>query len=147
GWIMVQRRRMDAGAGISAGRVVFSKGQGGNGMSRFVGLGRLGAVIAALSGVPASAAVVYVNSAAAGSAYGSSWANAYTDLGLAISAAGAGDEIWVARGTYRPAGAGGSRDATFALKTGVSLYGGFSGSETTREERDWVANPTVLSGD
>ncbi len=30
---------------------------------------------------------------------------------------------------------------------GVTLYGGFSGDETTLDERDWTRNLTVLSGD
>jgi hypothetical protein len=46
-------------------------------------------------------------------------------------------EVWVVQGTYYQ---------TVTLVYGKSLYGGFTGSETSREERDWVANPTILDG-
>ncbi len=36
---------------------------------------------------------------------------------------------------------------TFELKNGVAIYGGFVGNETTRIERNWETNLTVLSGD
>ena len=30
------------------------------------------------------------------------------------------------------------------MENTISLYGGFSGTETNRDQRDWLANPTVL---
>ncbi|MDY7076378.1 MAG: LamG-like jellyroll fold domain-containing protein, partial [Chloroflexota bacterium] len=56
------------------------------------------------------------------------------------------DEIWVAKGVYTPTNVAG-RDAAFYLQSGVELYGGFDGSETSREQRDWQTHVTVLSGD
>jgi hypothetical protein len=73
-----------------------------------------------------------------------SWAEACT-LQDALGTATSGTEIWVAAGMHLPAAA--DRTATFQLESGVAVYGGFAGSETAREERDWVANLTVLSGD
>ena len=37
---------------------------------------------------------------------------------------------------------------TFAVRNGISLYGGFLGisSETSLDDRDWEQNPTILSG-
>ncbi|MEK7395343.1 MAG: right-handed parallel beta-helix repeat-containing protein, partial [Candidatus Poribacteria bacterium] len=82
---------------------------------------------------------------------GSSWANANKYLQDALFNASSGDEIWVAKGTYYPdEGAGQTNDArasTFQLISGVSLYGGFFGNETSLSQRNWTNNPTILSGD
>ncbi len=77
---------------------------------------------------------------------GTSWANPFTDLQSALGAAQAGDQIWVAQGTYKPT-AGTDRAASFVLKDGVALYGGFAGTETALSQRDLVHDTTVLSGD
>jgi hypothetical protein len=53
----------------------------------------------------------------------------------------------VKEGVYRPAPPGGSRDDSFELPTGVAVYGGFSGVETCRFDRDPSTHPCVLSGD
>ncbi|MEM9923203.1 MAG: Calx-beta domain-containing protein [Cyanobacteria bacterium P01_D01_bin.50] len=89
-------------------------------------------------------AILYVNQNAAGSNNGSSWGNAYTDLQTAIADASSGDEIWVAKGTYKP---GISREDSFTLKNRVEIYGGFAGIETSREQRDFENNETILSGE
>jgi predicted outer membrane repeat protein len=96
--------------------------------------------------------VLYVDADATGSGNGSSWCNAYTSLQQAmLAAAGSGGtvtEIRVAQGTYKPAGAGGSRTASFVLIGGVSLRGGYAGCGQPDPD---AHNPslyiTTLSGD
>jgi len=97
--------------------------------------------------------VVYVDKNATGANNGTSWADAYSDLGDALQAITCG-EIWVAQGTYKPkfdefgnSSPADPRDKTFFLKSSVALYGGFSGTETSRAQRDWNAHPTILEGD
>ncbi len=73
-----------------------------------------------------------------------SWANA-CDLQYALnSVAVSGDALWVKQGTYKP---GSSRSDTFTLKNGVSLYGGFAGTETLLSQRNPATHVTILSGD
>ncbi|RPI86649.1 MAG: hypothetical protein EHM40_23555, partial [Chloroflexi bacterium] len=90
--------------------------------------------------------IYYVKVDAGGANNGSSWTDAYRDLQSALAAASYGDEIWVAAGTYKPT-AGTDRTVSFNLKNGVAIYGGFAGTETSRTQRDFETNLTVLSGD
>ncbi len=90
---------------------------------------------------------IYVDKNATGANTGVSWADAYTDLKTALTAAQAGDEIWVAEGVYKPAALGGGQTATFLIDKDLKLYGGFAGTECNLSERDIALHPTMLSGD
>ena len=90
--------------------------------------------------------IIYVNRSADGANTGDRWEDAYTDIQTALGSAVSGDEIWVAAETYKPT-TGTDRAISFMMRDGVSLYGGFAGDETSREQRDWTANKTTLSGD
>ncbi len=78
-----------------------------------------------------------------------SWATSTTNLQGAINASASGNEVWVAKGTYKPTSttAPTDRTASFAMKNGVAIYGGFAGGETLLTARNWPANPTLLSGE
>jgi predicted outer membrane repeat protein len=78
----------------------------------------------------------------------SSWGDA-CDLDEAMRRAISGSEIWAAGGNYTPIQRTSPDDpasATFYLAAGARLYGGFAGNETTLDQRDWQANPTILDG-
>ncbi len=98
-----------------------------------------------------------------GTGDGSSWAKAAGNIQTMIDKTIAGDEVWVAKGTYYPTTetiARDSRSRTFLVKSGISLYGGFAGTETALSKRLLsdldnngkvdsceLVNTTILSGD
>ncbi len=92
--------------------------------------------------------LVYVNTdSTAGSPDGKSWSTAYSSLQDGIDLAALyGADVWVAKGTYKPT-TGTDREVSFELKSGVTLYGGFTGNETSLNERDYNTNQTTLSGE
>ncbi len=101
--------------------------------------------------IPSSSVTIYVDSGAtAGLNDGSSWQDAFQDLQGALEMAATGDEIWVAAGVYAPTVDvydGNDPTRSFQMKNGVSINGGFSGNETTRDQRDWESNTTILGAD
>jgi len=104
--------------------------------------------------------ICYVKKDAKGSNNGENWQDALTELSTALEFAKAHQkeftekeplQIWVAGSanySYSPkVGDGVAIDkATFAMVKNVKIYGGFAGNETALKDRDWYANPTVLSG-
>ena len=79
--------------------------------------------------------VLVVKADATGNNDGTSWANAFNSLQSALAAAGTNgkNEIWIAAGTYTPHA--NDRDVVFAMKAGVSIYGGFAGTENATGDR------------
>ncbi len=92
-----------------------------------------------------SGAIIYVDAGQTGGT-GTSWATAYGDLQDALSAAVSGDEIWVKNGTYLPTN-GTDRNIFFQVPSGVKLYGGFIGTETSLAGWNPANSATILSGD
>lgn len=88
----------------------------------------------------------YVDTNATGNGSGDSWANAKTSLVTALSDANSDiTEIWVKQGLYRR---GNLVLHGFTVDVdGISIYGGFNGTETVLNERDVRVNETILSGD
>lgn len=88
---------------------------------------------------------------------GTSWATAKKDIQNAIDLAVEFDQVWVKAGVYYPNASPdmtatapvtlSSRDYYIKLKTGVSVYGGFNGTETALSEWNPTNNPTYIDGD
>ena len=110
-------------------------------------LGVLLVLCAALGTAMGSPGILHVKTGATGTGDCSNWANACTLQHALEDVASYGDEIWAATGVHTPTTTGTDRTASFELVSGVELYGGFVGSETSREQRDWESNITVLSAD
>lgn len=88
----------------------------------------------------------YVKSDGNDASAGTSWGTAFATVQQALTMAGMGTHIWVAAGTYKPTTTN-DRSISFQLKNGVAIYGGFAGTETNIDQRNWQSNVTILSGD
>ena len=101
----------------------------------------------------------YVKPTATGTGDGSSWDNASGDLQKMIddladnNVSQQAGEVWVAAGTYKPQSqliSGTAYSASFRMRDGISVYGGFAGNEMSKQERakgtmPWdFTNVTVL---
>ncbi len=113
-------------------------------------LGALALAILSFTSSSALGAIRYVDgSLTTGSNNGTSWSNAYygpTAVATAMTAAVSGDQVWVKAGTYKPTTTA-TRTIWHTMKSGVAVYGGFAGTETTLAQRDFAANVTTLTGD
>lgn len=94
---------------------------------------------------------LYVDPGASGSLHdGSSWCTAFLTLPAALGAAGSGDTIRIAKGTYLPPTTGlpDPRSAAFYLASNVVIEGGYAGcGAPDPNARDFVLYETILSGD
>lgn len=89
-------------------------------------------------------AICYVNSKASAGGTGVSWDTAFNDLQLALKSTCS--EIHVAAGVYKPS-ATGDDTASFEVRDGVKLFGGYTGTGADPDFRDPWSNLSILSGD
>jgi len=81
----------------------------------------------------------YVDSDVTSSGDGQGWSEAFKTIQEAMDAASGGDEIWVKKGTY-------NLSSQINVDKAVGIYGGFSGGETKRDERNPSTNVTKIDG-
>lgn len=87
---------------------------------------------------------VYVKAGATGINNGSSWANAYTSLSVALDSIHERDTVKVAMGIYKPYTSANS----FSLKDAAVLIGGYPASGNPMDaDRNAGMFPTILSGE
>lgn len=91
--------------------------------------------LAFISAYPAPAKVIFVAQDAIGDGSGSSWENACRTITAGLTTSASGDEVWIKSATY---------EESIDLKAYVAVYGGFQGTETEREQRNWRKNRTIV---
>jgi len=109
--------------------------------------------VVAVASIEVTPSRIYVNpESTGGSEDGTSWSTAYRDLSTALAEAGPSTALWVAKGIYYADPTISQGDA-FTLPEGTDLFGGFSGTETSLNDRvvgtdGWfTVYETRLSGD
>lgn len=95
------------------------------------------------SGCPQTAteSIWYVKAGSSGT--GTSWNSAFGSIQDAVDAASqaGGGEVWVASGIYTS-----TSSPVVTAAENVSLYGGFGGTESSRDARNWTANQAIIDG-
>ncbi len=81
----------------------------------------------------------YVDGDISSSGDGVSWGQAFQSIQEAVDAADVNHEIWVKQGTYW-------LSSQINVNKTVSIFGGFDGTETLRDQRDWKTNVTTVDG-
>jgi hypothetical protein len=87
--------------------------------------------------------IIYVAQHYSGSGDGSNWENSSANLIEVIAVSKPGNEIWIAKGIYKPndlTPENTSNEQYFELKNGVTYYGGFEGNETSIGDRKRTDN-------
>ncbi len=86
--------------------------------------------------------LLHANKISSSAQDGATWGSGYRELHSALSVAqragGSSFEIWARQGFYRPT-TGTDRNATFTIPSGLRIYGGFAGTETTLAQRAFPA--------
>ncbi|MHC4748706.1 MAG: dockerin type I domain-containing protein [Planctomycetota bacterium] len=118
-------------------------------------------VVCVILAQPRQGRIIYVDADASGANNGASWSDAYRCLQDALAVAQYTNEVRVAEGIYKPdqhavidahlgltVVSSGDRAATFQLKNGCTIRGGYAGlGQTDPNARDIEAHRTILSGD
>ena len=99
---------------------------------------------------PALSDTIYVDGDAPGINSGANWHDAFNEVYDALDVSQPGDNVLVAEGIYKPDTAGliNPREASFAMKNGVMIEGGYAGyGKPDPDARDIELYETILSGD
>lgn len=83
------------------------------------------------------ATTIYVSPTGNDAFSGNTWQNAKRTVQAGINTAVAGQQVWVRHGTY---------NERITLKSGVRVFGGFAGNETSLWQRNLVSNVSILDG-
>ena len=81
----------------------------------------------------------YVKPDGSDSNNGTSWQTSFKTITKAFSITISGDEVWVSQGTYQ-------EGHSITVTNGVTIYGGFNGTETNVSDRNIENSQTIIDG-